>query len=241
MTEISHNDQQEQIQQYMQKFHIEEILGDLIKTLASTMDPNPITFMIKYLSNLCSSKELVDSGITITGPTPTQNLALLYPTFKKNNKNLFKAHLTPEVFLQVKSRRTDKNVTLRELLSAALENEEHPVGVFALDRDTYNVFSDIFDPILKAMNEISTIEPYEPLAIAQLDDLLMEGCSLTDDENQMLEKVTLKVKRNLSGFSLNPTGTTTEREDIIKVVTNALGEMKEELLGVYNWGKSWLG
>jgi len=52
--------------QYLEKHQIEEILGDMINTLAHHQIPNPIIYMIKYLSTTHSTpKELEEAGITI--------------------------------------------------------------------------------------------------------------------------------------------------------------------------------
>lgn len=54
--------------------------------------------------------------------------------------------------MQIKDKRTSLCNGLRDLLALSMQNEDHPIGVFAPDGDVYPLYSDLFDPILRDLN-----------------------------------------------------------------------------------------
>lgn len=235
MADPTLTERQRKVHQYLAEFRIEEILGDLLNTLAHNLDPNPIVFMLKYLSNLCPSQVLKDNGITIEGPLPAPNLAVVFPRFVKPSRNLFKAYLKPEVFLDIKNNKTEKNMSLREVIAVSLENEDHPIGVFASDKDAYRAFEGLFDPILK---EIHKLEEIKVNGYAQSSEDILplvkeESCCLNEHENQMLDQMTIKIKRNLAQFTFNPYMDNFERKGVLESITDTLKQIDEEMQGIY--------
>jgi len=236
MSENNLTERQRKIQQYLSKYRIEEVLGDLLNTLAHSLDPNPIVFMIKYLSNLCSKKELEEHGIVIDGPAPSPNLAIVFPNFIIPEKNLFKTYLNFDNFLETKNQKTSQNVSLRELITIGLENEEHPIGIFAPDKDTYSAFSNIFDPILKEINKGMTTTGYKYLERVDTKELLSQDYALSEKENQTLDQITFKIKRNLPDYTFNTFNNTSERKEIIEKLTKTFKDLNEQFENVKNWG-----
>jgi len=236
MSENNLTERQRKIQQYLSKYRIEEVLGDLLNTLAHSLDPNPVVFMIKYLSNLCSKKELEENGIVINGPAPSPNLAIVFPNFTNPNKNLFKTYLTFDNFLQAKNQKTSQNVSLRDLINIGLENEEHPVGIFAADKDTYSTFSSIFDPILKDMNKGMETTGYKYAEKVDVKELLSQDYALTEKENKTLDQITVKIKRNLPDYTFNTFNSTADRDAIVEKLGQTLKDLNEQFEDFHNWG-----
>jgi len=235
MSENNLTERQRKIQQYLSKYRIEEVLGDLLNTLAHSLDPNPVVFMIKYLSNLCSKKELEENGIVINGPAPSPNLAIVFPNFTNPNKNLFKTYLTFDNFLQAKNQKTSQNVSLRDLINIGLENEEHPVGIFAADKDTYSTFSSIFDPILKDMNKGMETTGYKYAEKVDVKELLSQDYALTEKENKTLDQITVKIKRNLPDYTFNTFNSTADRDAIVEKLGQTLKDLNEQFEDFHNW------
>jgi len=58
---------------------VEKIISEMINSLVHSKDPNPIIFMIKYLSNLTTEQELGEHGISVQGPLPQKVPIVAYP------------------------------------------------------------------------------------------------------------------------------------------------------------------
>ena len=48
---------------FIDEHNVEKILGEMLNSLVHAKDPQPIIFMIKYLSNLVTEQELNENGI----------------------------------------------------------------------------------------------------------------------------------------------------------------------------------
>jgi len=195
-----------------------------------------VVFMIKYLSNLCSKKELEESGIVINGPAPSPNLAIVFPNFTNQNKNLFKTYLTFDNFLQAKNQKTSQNVSLRDVINIGLENEDHPIGIFAADKDTYSTFYNIFDPILKDMNKGMQTTGYKYVEKVDTKELLSQDYSLTEKENKTLDQITVKIKRNLPEYTFNTFNSTSDRDAIVEKLGQTLKDLNEQFEDFHKWG-----
>ena len=77
-----------------------------------------------------------------------------YPDFSKHNNWMAKV-LTEDVFNKVKDKVTKNGVTLDVCIQTGVDNPGHPfiftVGAVAGDEESYDVFSDLFDPIIDGM------------------------------------------------------------------------------------------
>ncbi len=60
--------------------------------------------------------------------------------------------LTKEVFLATKNKKTPTHhISLRPVLQAGLENQNHKLGCFAPDAEAYVTFEGLFNPILERL------------------------------------------------------------------------------------------
>ena len=218
---------QKQVQKYLEKHKIEEILSDLLNTLAHTKDEKPIPYMIKFLANLCHPEDLKDAGFVIPGPYPIINLAITYPKFENKRNNLFKTHLTPEVFLSIKNNRTMKYVSLRELINIGLENEDDKIGILAPDEDTYSTFAPLFNPILQEINNPILINETNYSNQINMKELKNDNNFLLSDENKFIDSIKIKLTRNLKGYVFNSLILGHEREEIQQKIQIALIRLKE--------------
>ncbi|KAL3942636.1 MAG: hypothetical protein SGBAC_003208 [Bacillariaceae sp.] len=78
-----------------------------------------------------------------------------YPDLSRFGKHSYlKKYLTPEIYAALKQKKTRKNVTLEDLISAGvtLPSGARPVrgcGIYAGDAESYQVFSKLLDPIVE--------------------------------------------------------------------------------------------
>merc|ERR1712166_1260285 len=71
-----------------------------------------------------------------------------------NHSNFMKEVLTPEIYAVLKDRKTSGGTTLAECIKTGVDNPGHPhiktVGVVACDEESYEVFKELFDPVISA-------------------------------------------------------------------------------------------
>jgi len=236
MTQPILSEKQKKAYEYLRENHVEEILADLLNSLANSLNPKPIIFMIKYLAALSNLEDLTDNGISIQEPLLKPNIAVLYPKYKIQNKNFFKTYFTQQIFAETKNLRTNKNVNIRNLVSIALENENHPIGIFAPDEETYTTFSKLFEPILMELNEgVCLNESFECQSIA-CDSSKLRDISLRNDENKFIKSIKIKIRRNLANHSFNCYLAEHEREKVKHQIQQALFKKDNNDFESESWG-----
>ena len=215
-------ERQKKVQEYLHETHVQEILADLLNALACSFDPKPVIFMIKYLATLCTKEDLAKNGISILGQLPKPNLAIVYPQFQNSNTNLFKTYFTKNVFDEVRNQRTAKNVTLRNVIYIGLENESHPIGIFAPDEDSYSKFAKIFDPILESLNRNLVLNEISTRESTHSNIFKIKETALNAEENKFISNLSIKVRRNLSNHAFNCYMQTSERQKVKEKIQTAL-------------------
>merc|ERR1719181_1401091 len=124
-------------------------------------------------------------------------------------------------------------VTLTDCIKTGMDNPGHPhimtVGVVAGDEESYEVFKEMFDPIIDARHG-----GYGPTA-TQPTNLDLSKLSNTDIDPEMKYVLTTRVRtgRSVRGFRLPPTIGFQERRDLEALVVKALLNMEGDLKGDY--------
>jgi creatine kinase len=152
---------------------------------------------------------------------------------KHNNfmANFFKKE--PELYEKLRERKTKNGVNLADCIKTGMDNPGHPhimtVGVVAGDEESYEVFKEMFDPIIDARHG-----GYGPTAV-QPTNLDLSKLSNTDIDPEMKYVLTTRVRtgRSVRGFRLPPTIGFQERRDLEALVVKALLNMEGDLKGDY--------
>ena len=64
-------------------------------------------------------------------------------------KSKLKKHLTKEVFQALRTRKTPSfGSTLQDVIQSGVENLDSGIGLYAPDAEAYEVFADLFDPVI---------------------------------------------------------------------------------------------
>ncbi|EAR99640.2 ATP:guanido phosphotransferase, carboxy-terminal domain protein (macronuclear) [Tetrahymena thermophila SB210] len=206
------SENQKKAQQYLKDHRIEEILGDILNTIAHNKYEQPLVYMIKYLAKQLPNEVLTTNGISIQNQDEVDTIMQIqYPQFDQNCNNIFRQILSREVYQQCKSIQTEYKNNLRHLIQLALENQKHKVGLFACDSSCYTAFKPIFNLV---QNSIFTkIYPLpESFEYERLLQLPKSTC--LNQEFKYFEEFNIKIKRNVSGYQFNPVMKSTEREQV---------------------------
>ena len=149
-----------------------------------------------------------------------------YPIFPKECNSLLAKYLTKELFETLKTRTTSNEFTLEKAIRSGVENLDSGIGVYAGDKESYTTFSELFDPIIeeyhgfsKESQHQSSFEGLEPVEL--------------DPKGEYILSTRIRVGRNLEGFPLGAIISQEQRNEVERLVVNALNSLKGNLAGVY--------
>ncbi|XP_033951801.1 creatine kinase, mitochondrial 2a (sarcomeric) isoform X1 [Pseudochaenichthys georgianus] len=185
-----------------------------------------------------------------------------FPDLRKHNNCMAKA-LTPAIYGRLRDKITPNNWTLDQCIQTGVDNPGHPfiktVGCVAGDEESYEVFSELFDPIIKDRHN-----GYDPTTMTHPTDLdaskvftpLHDPCihllffnvfklffflasfanlqitnGVFDDKYVLSSRV--RTGRSIRGLSLPPACSRAERREVERVVVMALAGLKGDLAGRY--------
>ncbi|XP_068781290.1 creatine kinase S-type, mitochondrial isoform X2 [Struthio camelus] len=154
-----------------------------------------------------------------------------YPDLRKHN-NCMAECLTPAIYAKLRDKMTPNGYTLDQCIQTGVDNPGHPfiktVGMVAGDEESYEVFAEIFDPVIKVRHN-----GYDPRTMKHHTDL--DASKITQgqfDENYVLSS-RVRTGRSIRGLSLPPACTRAERREVENVVVTALAGLKGDLSGKY--------
>lgn len=149
-----------------------------------------------------------------------------YPIFPKECKSLLSKYLTKELFETLKTRVTPNGFTLAKAIRSGVENLDSGIGVYAGDKESYTTFSELFDPI---------IEEYHGFGKENQHQSSFEGLESVelDPKGEYILSTRIRVGRNLDGFPLGAIISKEQRNEVERLVVNALNSLEGGLEGVY--------
>uniref|UniRef100_A0A6I8RLK6 Creatine kinase U-type, mitochondrial n=1 Tax=Xenopus tropicalis TaxID=8364 RepID=A0A6I8RLK6_XENTR len=154
-----------------------------------------------------------------------------YPDLRKHN-NCMASNLTPAIYTKLCDKKTPAGFTVDQCIQTGVDNPGHPfiktVGMVAGDEECYEVFADLFDPVIKERHN-----GYDPRTMkhpTDLDASKIKGGFF--DERYVLSS-RVRTGRSIRGLSLPPACTRAERREVEKVTADALNGLQGDLSGHY--------
>ncbi|ELW70006.1 Ras-specific guanine nucleotide-releasing factor 2 [Tupaia chinensis] len=154
-----------------------------------------------------------------------------YPDLRKHN-NCMAECLTPSIYAKLRNKVTPNGYTLDQCIQTGVDNPGHPfiktVGMVAGDEESYEVFADLFDPVIKLRHN-----GYDPRVMKHPTDL--DASKITHgqfDERYVLSS-RVRTGRSIRGLSLPPACSRAERREVENVAITALEGLKGDLAGRY--------
>ncbi|XP_073697306.1 creatine kinase S-type, mitochondrial isoform X2 [Garra rufa] len=180
---------------------------------------------------LVSSYIMTESGASAGEKKKLYPPSADYPDLRKHN-NCMASALTPAIYGQLRDKLTPNNWSLDQCIQTGVDNPGHPfiktVGMVAGDEESYEVFAEIFNPIIKDRHN-----GYDPTTMKHPTDL--DSSKITSgvfDENYVLSS-RVRTGRSIRGLSLPPACTRAERREVERVAVQALSGLKDDLAGKY--------
>merc|ERR1719305_1455749 len=139
----------------------------------------------------------------------------------------------PSIYDNLKNKKTSLGVTLAACIKTGMDNKGHPmiktVGMTAGDEECYEVFKELFDPVIDIRHG-----GYKPDA-KHPTDLDTSKLSPTDIDPSGKYVISTRVRtgRSIRGLRLPPTCKKADRREVERLVVKALLGLEGELMGDY--------
>merc|ERR1719390_429041 len=141
--------------------------------------------------------------------------------------------LTKAMYDNLKGKTTPGGCTLAQCMKTGVDNPGHPhiktVGLVACDEESYDVFKDLFDPVISARHNGYAADAKQPtnLDTSQLSDTDI------DPEGKYVLTTRVRTGRSVKGFKLPPTISFEDRRKLEALCVKALLAMEGDLKGDY--------
>merc|ERR1719301_48851 len=139
----------------------------------------------------------------------------------------------PSIYDSLKNKKTKKGVTLAANIKTGMDNKGHPmikiVGMTAGDEDSYEVFKDLFDPVIDIRHG-----GYAPDAKHPTDlDVSKLSTTAIDPTGKYVISTRVRTGRSIRGLRLPPCCAKNERREVERVMSTALLSLSGEMQGEY--------
>merc|ERR1719359_1856769 len=145
--------------------------------------------------------------------------------------DFFKAN--PGMYAKLKDKVTPGGVNLAQCIKTGIDNPGHPhiktVGLTAGDEDCYEVFKELFDPIISDRHNGYKPDDKQPTNL-KIDEILDTDI---DPHNKYVLTTRVRTGRSVRGFKLPPVIGFEERRKLEAVAVKGLLNMTEDLKGDY--------
>merc|ERR1712036_170601 len=116
--------------------------------------------------------------------------------------------------------------TLAQAIACATEFDNQHCGIYAGDWDSYNVFADVFDPLIQDYHGISA----DATHTSDMDVNKIQG---NVDPAAPVHSCRIRVGRSIDGFGLSPGITEEQRVGVENLMKKAFANLTGDLAGTY--------
>jgi creatine kinase len=139
--------------------------------------------------------------------------------------------LTPELFEKLKDVKSDKGYTLSNAIMTGTVTPHLGVGATAGDEDCWEVFKDLFYPIIQGWHGYDAATQEHPV------DLDPTKLVFSDETKEVFNKYVVSTRvraaRNISGYSLPCGATVEDRAKVEEILKQTFEGLDGELAGTY--------
>ena len=154
-----------------------------------------------------------------------------FPDLSQHN-NWMSRCLTKEIYDKLSVLKTPCGFTLDQAIQTGVDNPGHPfimtVGCVAGDEESYDVFGDLFDPVIEGRHN-----GYKKDALHKTDLNAKNLVGGEDLDSNFVISSRVRTGRSIRDLALPPHCTRAERREVEKIVVEALDTLKGNLQGKY--------
>lgn len=188
---------------YLESNDLEKILSEMANSVVHSQDPNPIVYMIKYLTGLLTEEERIKFNINIDPPYPTGVPIVSFPEYQ--SKNILSKYLVKNNWSKYKYTKTAYNNNINNMTRLSDKSKTDKIGLAIVDKDCINAYKDLLEKVIYEIHNIDN-------DLRSEDVLIDLGISPLFFRNKIFfyEKLKENVKqvkiifyRNIEGYSYN--------------------------------------
>ena len=150
----------------------------------------------------------------------------MFVPFDATSRCLVKKHLSPELYTKLKNHSTASGFTLDDAIRSGVVNSDSAIGIYAGDAESYDVFKEIFDPVIEEYHGVGQgnkhISDFSPVELTN-----------TDPEEKYILSTRVRVARNVAQFPFANNIKLSERLLLEKTVAQALEDLCKPFSGEY--------
>lgn len=141
-----------------------------------------------------------------------------------------KRHLTKEIFNKLKGKKTPTfGSSLRDVIQSGVENPDSGVGLYAPDAEAYEVFADLFDPIIEEYHGGFKKTDKHPAS----DFGNPEDFGDLDPSMEYVVSTRIRCGRSVEGLPFNPNMTEAQYVQLEEKVSTTLKQLDGDHTGTY--------
>merc|ERR1712184_217855 len=140
------------------------------------------------------------------------------PTIRSTH-SLVAKHVTPEKWAKLGGIQTKTSgFTLAKAIACAVEFDDQHCGIYAGDQDSYEVFADVFDPIIEEYHGL-------PKDFAHTSHMDVDKINGNVEAAAPVHSVRIRVGRSVEGFGLSPGITRDQRLGLEVLMKSAFAKL----------------
>lgn len=228
----------------------EKLTDALMKLYQEEKKPaDPVIFIRQHLGDDCPADKIIELEERVKGlqkeqnvltterevaqgqikRSPSAELRLLTKGIEKlfeeddpdnEDRSLLQKFLTEELFETLKDLRTRFQATLYDQIQSGLANFEQEIGIFASDPHAYEVFRDLFTPVLETLHYSPNSQPSMDLGDTKdIEDL--------DPEELFIKSIKISIHRSLENIPFMPIISLDQIQLVEKKITETLSKTED--------------
>mmetsp|Transcript_35680 Transcript_35680/g.65440 ORF Transcript_35680/g.65440 Transcript_35680/m.65440 type:complete len:956 (+) Transcript_35680:44-2911(+) len=233
----------ERMKKYMEKHDIQATMQDMFAKLVESLPSDPLLFCVDYLEQRrwegdpdhqerCFAEEPGLGDYPLPGYMPGDEL----PDLRRHHSLVADAlRNDPGLYHRLRSQATSRGVSVAECIKPGIDCPGHELmkvaGLFAGDDECYDVFGDLFTPIIKTLHTGSSFGEAEQHPFDMTPAKLSNA--RIDPTGQYAVHSLLEVRRNLQGFRYPSCCSKEERREVERLLAQAMSRLRKDLQGVY--------
>lgn len=142
---------------------------------------------------------------------------------------LMKKHLTDERHQKLKNIQSKSGHGIDDLIRSGMKNPDSHVGIYAADASCYDIFSEVFHPIIEEYHGVNILDQ-QPVDLSSMN---VETFSNPDPSGQYVVSTRIRVGRNIDGVPFPPGVTADQRQQIAVLAVKSFEQFSGNLAGEY--------
>jgi len=145
----------------------------------------------------------------------------------RSTHSLVAKHVTADKWAKLGGLKTPTTgFTLGQAIACAVEFDDQHCGIYAGDKDSYDMFKDVFDPIIVEYHNL-------PKGFSHTSDMDVSKIKGNIDPKAPVHSTRIRVGRSIDGFGLSPGITKDQRLNVENLMKKAFGNLEGDLAGTY--------